>query len=104
MELFNAGSNMMAIGKPAFRILSTAWLISIPSLVFAAALQGLSLGTHSMILTMARQAVLPVLFALLLRLTGSLNMIWLGYILAEAICIPLALYLWRKAYANVPES
>ena len=103
MNLFNAGETMMAIGRPALRILSAAWLISIPSLVFAAALQGLSLGTNSMILTMARQAVLPVLFALLLRMTGRLSMIWLGYVLAEAVCIPLALFLWKRAYSNVPE-
>ncbi len=50
----------------------------------------------------ARQAVLPVLFALVLRLTGNLNMIWLGYVLAEAVCIPLALFLWNRAYARVP--
>lgn len=36
--------------------------IGIPALVISAGLQGLSMGMSSMILTMARQAVLPLIF------------------------------------------
>lgn len=104
LHLFDAGEAMLDIGIPALRILAAAWLISIPALVLTAGLQGLSLGTHSMVVTMTRQAILPVIFALLLQFTGNLNMIWLGYVLAEILGFPLALFLWRRAYQNLSES
>lgn len=98
LEIFDASDYMLAIGIPALRILAVAYFASIPNLVFAAALQGLSLGTKSMYLTMARQAILPVLFALGLRGFGNLNLIWIAFILAELVGIPLAVFLWRGAY------
>ena len=101
LRLFDASEHMLVIGRPALRILSAAWLISIPSLVFAVSLQGLSLGTESMVLTLTRQAILPIAFAAILRLTGNLNVLWLAFILAEAAGIPLALYLWRRAFRSI---
>lgn len=98
LQIFDASEHMLSIGRPALRILALAWYLSIPSLVLAAGLQGLSLGTHSMVLTLTRQAILPVLFALVLRLTGSLTILWFAFILAEAAGIPLGLWLWRRAY------
>ena len=103
LKLFDASDFMLEIGVPALRLLALAWFLSIPSLVHAAGLQGLSLGAHSMVLTMTRQAILPVVFALILRLFGQLDLIWTGLILAEALGIPLALLLWRRAYRAVPE-
>ena len=96
LRLFNASDNMMLIGKPAVRLLALAWLISIPNLVVASALQGLSLPTPSMILTMLRQAILPVALALLLRLTGNLSLVWWAFVLAEGICVPLAFVFWQR--------
>ena len=101
MKLFDASDFMLGMGVPAVRILSVAWLAAIPSLVIAAGLQGLSLGTHSMLLTMVRQVILPVVFALALRLTGKVEWIWTGFILAELLGFPLALTLWRRAYRSV---
>ena len=54
LQLFDASDYMMAIGIPALRILSVAWLMAIPNLAWAAALQGLSLGTKSMYLNLMR--------------------------------------------------
>ena len=101
LRLFNASDHMMSIGIPAVRILGAAWLISIPSQVFAAAMQGLSIPRPSMILTLLRQAILPVAFAALLSLTGWLPSVWLSFIAAEAICIPLAIVLWKRNWGGV---
>ena len=96
LKLFNASEHMMGIGVPAVRILALAWIISIPNLVIAAALQGLSQPRQSMVLTLLRQAILPVLLALVFRHFGNLNLIWLAFVLAEAIGIPAAMMLWRS--------
>ena len=96
LRLFNASEHMMGIGVPAVRILALAWIISIPNLVIAAALQGLSQPRQSMVLTLLRQAILPVLLALVFRHFGNLNLIWLAFVLAEAFRIPAAMMLWRS--------
>ena len=101
LRIFDASDYMLTIGILALRILAVAYFVSIPNLVFAAALQGLSLGTRSMYLTMMRQAILPVLFALILRASGVLNTIWFAFVLSEIAGIPFAVYLWKKAYGEI---
>ena len=96
LRLFNASDYMMSIGIPAVRIMAAAWLISIPAQVVASALQGLSRPNPSMILTLLRQAVLPVLLSLVLRMTGWLPSVWLSFVIAELLCIPLAVQFWNK--------
>ncbi len=104
LRLFNASDHMMQVGIPAVRIMALAWLISIPSLVFSAAMQGLSLPRPSMILTMLRQAVLPVLLALALSRTGWLPSVWLSFVIAELICIPLAVLFWQRNWRTLRKS
>ena len=108
LRLFNASEHMMGIGIPAVRVLALAWAVSIPNLVIAAALQGLSQPRQSMVLTLLRQAILPVLLALVFKGFGNLNLIWLAFVLAEAIGIPAAMMLWRSGsgatLAGLPET
>ena len=100
LKIFKASDYMLAIGIPALRLLAVAYFVSIPNLVFAAALQGLSLGTKSMYLTMARQAVLPVVFAWGVQWFGVLDLIWCAFIFAELIGIPFGIFLWKKGFAS----
>ncbi len=101
LRLFNASENMAAMGRPALRIFGLVWFLSIPGMVCAAGLQGLGQGLKSMVLTTARQAVLPVAFALILRVFGNLTWIWWAFALAETAAMPLALVLWRRIRAAV---
>ena len=102
LGLFNASEQMMHMGIPAVRLMALSWLLSFPGLVVTAALQGLSLPAPGMMLTMLRQAVLPVILALLIRLGGSLDLMWMSFVLAEAICIPMSLFLWRNSRTHLP--
>ena len=100
----SASRNPNAVtGDPAVRILALSWLISIPSLVISASMQGLSLARPSMLLTMLRQAVLPVLLAFILQMTGNLNMVWLSFAIAEALSVPAAIRLWINKSAMLPK-
>ena len=101
LQIFDASQYMLEIGIPALRILAFAWFVGIPGLVIAAALQGLSMGFGSMVITMTRQAVLPLVFAVLLLASGNLNLIWGAFVLAEAVGAPLALWLWRRGFSKV---
>lgn len=102
LHIFEASDYMLEIGIPALRILALAWLVAIPALTISAGLQGLSMGISSMILTMARQAVLPLLFAGIFSRFGNLNLLWTGFILAEFLGIPLAVWFWKRGYVQIP--
>jgi len=97
LNLFDASAYMLEIGTPALRLLAFAWLISIPGAVLSSALQGLSMGTQSLILNTTRQTVLPLVFALIFSLFGRLTWIWIALILVELLCLPLALFIWKRA-------
>lgn len=101
LRIFEASDFMLEIGIPALRILAFAWLVAIPALVISAGLQGLSMGMGSMILTMARQAVLPLLFAGIFSRIGNLDLLWTGFILAEFLGIPLTAWLWKKGSGRI---
>lgn len=101
LRIFEASDFMLEIGIPALRILAFAWLVAIPALVISAGLQGLSMGMGSMILTMARQAVLPLLFAGIFSRFGNLDLLWTGFIFAEFFGIPLAAWLWKKGSGKI---
>ncbi len=101
LRIFEASDYMLEIGIPALRILAFAWVAAIPALTISAGLQGLSMGMSSMILTMARQAALPLLFAGLLSRLGKVDLLWMGFILAEFFGIPLAVWFWKKGYGQI---
>ena len=81
--------------------MALAWMISIPNLVVSSSLQGLSMPRPSMVLTMLRQAVLPVLFALALTALGNVGWVWMAFAVSEVICIPLALRMWNKSLGAI---
>ena len=97
LNLFDASAYMLEIGIPALRLLGLAWLISVPGAVLSSALQGLSMGTQSLILNTTRQTVMPLVFTLLFSQFGQLNWIWIALILVELLCLPLALFIWKHA-------
>ena len=93
------------IGASAIFIALCSWVLIVlaclASVRFYFALQGLSRGVESMLLTTARQAVLPVAFALLLRGFGMLEPVWASFLLGERAVIPIAARVWRRARREI---
>lgn len=96
MLMFKASENMMTIGETAVRIFALVWLVSIPNLVFSSALQGLSRAKSSMVITLLRQAVLPLIFVWGLSRLGKIDLIWCGFMLAEIIMVHPAFKIWKR--------
>ena len=97
----------LSLAAPVQMIVSSlglAWLVSVPGAVLSSALQGLSRGTLSLVLNTTRQTMLPLLFALLFSLFGQLNWIWIALILVEILCLPLALYIWKRARNSLDQN
>lgn len=99
--LFDASEEMLAIGTTALRIMAVSYLLSNVCLTYSSAFQGLGMGVQSMLLTLSRQVVLPVLFIAALSRLGNLSLIWMSFVLAEAVVIPFGLVLWRRESAKV---
>lgn len=101
LNLFDATETMRVIGVPAIRILAVSWLASVFGFVISTTFQALGNGSYSMYVTVARQVVLPVGFALLLSGTGNLNMIWFSFVAAEILTMPLIIYLFGRTKETV---
>ncbi len=99
--LFDASEEMLEIGVVALRIMAVSYLLSNICLTYSAAFQGLGMGVQSMLLTLSRQVVLPVIFIAVLSRLGNLSLIWMAFVLAEAVVIPLGMILWRKESGKV---
>lgn len=94
--LFDASEEMLGIGVTALRIMAVSYLLSNICLTYSAAFQGLGMGMQSMLLTLSRQVVLPVIFISVLSRLKNISMIWMAFVLAEAVVIPFGVFLWGR--------
>lgn len=94
--LFDASEEMLAIGVVALRIMAVSYLLSNVCLTFSSAFRGLGMGVRSMLLTLSRQVIMPVLLIAAASGLGELSLIWWSFVLAEALVIPAGMVLWKK--------
>lgn len=94
LRLFDASDDMMAIGIPALRTVSIAFLAAGFCIVLSGAFQALGKGTYSMFVSIARQLVVLVPVAWLLSRTGNLNAVWWSFPIAEVMSVFVTLFLF----------
>ena len=96
LSLFDASETMLAIGIPAFKITSWAFLLAGISIVASSVFQALGKSMYSLLVSFGRQLVVLVPVAYLLSLTGNLDLVWLSFPIAELACILLSAIFLRK--------
>lgn len=98
LGLFNASEDMLSIGCPALRIISTSFPVAAFCIIFGSVFQALGNGVYSLINSACRQlcVLLPAAF-ILSRLFG-LNAVWYSYPIAEVASIALSSFYLRKIY------
>lgn len=101
LGLFDASETMLALGAPAIRLISLGYFISVFCLVFSSTFQAFGKGNYSMLLTLMRQAALPLLFVFLFSRTGSLTLVWLAFPLAELLAIPFSFPFMSRIQKNI---
>lgn len=95
-RMFEASADMLSIGVPALRIISTHFLLAGFCIIAGSTFQALGNGVLSMIVSVARQLVVLLPAAYFLSLTGNLNLIWLAFPIAELMSVILSgLFLYR---------
>lgn len=100
-SLFDASEEMLAIGVPALRLISTSFVFAGYCIISGSMFQALGNGFLSMINSIARQLVVLLPVAYLLSLTGNLNLIWLSYPIAELVSVVLCSIFLYRIYQKV---
>lgn len=101
LRLFDASSDMLAMGSIAIRIFAVSYLISILCLALASYFQGFGRGMTSMILTLLRQTILLFVFLVIFQQIGQINLIWLAFVLAELVSVPIGLFIHKRIEKEV---
>lgn len=99
--LFDASETMMELGIPAVRMMSVSYFVSFASIILAAIFQGFGNGSYSMYLTFLRQVVFLVPMLLIGSYMRNLQVIWLGFAVAEAFSIPFGMLLFGKVKQKI---
>ena len=85
--LFKADENMLGIGVPALRTISLCFIFAGFGIVMSSVFQALGNGVYSLILSFIRQVIVLLPVAWLMSLTGRLELVWLSFPIAEAVCV-----------------
>lgn len=96
LRLFNASSDMLAIGIPALRIISICFIFAGFSIVASGVFQALGKSTYSLIMSVARQLLVVVPAAYFLSLTNKLILVWFAFPIAEILSAVITVVLLKK--------
>ena len=85
MMAFHASKTMTTMGITALRITSVSFIFACVSIMICYALQGLSIGTPSMIISAARQVILLLPLAYVLGKSFQATGVWMAFPITEII-------------------
>ena len=98
LSMFNASEEMLAIGCPALRIISTSFLVASFCIVFSSVFQALGNGVYSLINSICRQLVALLPSAWILAKLFGLKAVWYSYPIAEIVSIIVSVYYLQKIF------
>ncbi len=101
LRLFNASEDMMSIGVPALRIISTSFILAGVSINLGSAFQALGRSYFSMIVSFARQIVVLLPVAYLLSKTGEVENVWLAFPIAELMSFAVTMICFTYVYKTI---
>ena len=90
MQAFNASDTMTAMGVTALRITSLSFIFACVSIMICYALQGLSIGAPSMIISALRQVIILLPAAYFLGKVFQVNGVWAAFPITEIIVAVIA--------------
>jgi len=100
LMLFEASENMLKIGIPALRIISTAFIFAGYCIIIGSVFQALGKAWYSMIVSLARQLFVLLPVAWLLAQSGNVDLVWWCYPIAEIISVILTTVFFVRIYKN----
>ena len=101
LMMFEASENMLAIGIPALRIISTAFIFAGYCIVIGSVFQALGKAWFSMFVSLARQLFVLIPVAWLLAQSGNVSLVWWCYPIAEIVSVIMSTIFFVKIYRNL---
>lgn len=102
LKIFNATDDMLNMGIPAMRILSSPFIFAGLAIACSGVFQALGKGIYSMIVSMARQLFVLVPAAYILaKATHNVTYVWFAFPIAEIFSMVLSLVLFAYAYRKI---
>ena len=100
MGIYTDDVQIIALGAPALRIISAGFIISSVSVVLSGALEGLSKGNASLVISLIRYIVfiLPAAF-LLSRVFGAVG-VWHAFWITEIVAAVISYFVYVRATRN----
>ena len=102
LKIFDATDDMLSMGIPAVRIMSTAFIFAGFSVTCSGMFQAVGKGVYSMIVSMARQlfVILPVAY-FLSKAMNSVNGVWMAFPIAEVFSVIISTFLLLRVYKMI---
>jgi Na+-driven multidrug efflux pump len=97
-SLFNPSEEMLAIGIPALRIISSCFVFAAVSIVFSTVFQAIGNGVLSLILSVTRQLIVILPVASFMAKYMGLPWVWTAYPISEFVCTTLSILLFVWVY------
>ena len=101
LRLFDASEDMMGIGVPALRIISTHFVLAGASINLGSSFMALGRSHFSTIVSFCRQIIVLLPAAYLLSKTGVLNNVWFAFPVAEVMSLVVSLICFRYVYKTL---
>ncbi len=101
LRLFDAKDEMMSIGVPALRIISTHFVLAGISINLGAIFQALGKSYYSTIVSFCRQIIVLLPVAYLLAQTGVLDYVWYAFPVAEMMSLIVTLLCFTQVNKNL---
>lgn len=101
LDMFSASADMLALGTPALRTISIAFIPAGFCIACSSAFQALGKAVYSMFTSIARQLVvlLPVAFAL--AQLGNVRYVWWAFPIAEVMSLLITLFFLARIYRTI---
>ncbi len=100
LAIFNADAQLLEIGVPMLRIVSTSFMSAAICIVFSSVFQAMGNGMLSLWMSIGRQLVVLLPSAFLLSRSFGLGAVWFAFPIAECASLTLALIFFRHMYKN----
>lgn len=97
IAMFTDNSQTIELGKTALRIISAGFVVSAVSVTSSGALEGLSKGLPSLIISLLRYTVIIIPVAFILSKLFSADGVWHAFWIAEFITAIAAFFIYRKS-------
>ncbi len=99
--LFDAKEEMLAIGVPALKTISSVFVVAAVCINLGASFQALGKSYLTMIVSFARQIIVLLPAAYLLSKTGELANVWFAFPIAECMSLAVTAVCFVYVYKNI---